>query len=163
MNKLIFLAAIIPVLLVPNVYASGPRHDYPDPPPTPYSTDCYRDGYEAGFAGKYDNDRAKECMKVGNDWYNKVWDSSCTKTGRSESEYNDIMNDPQDLGDHEQLDQENLDSCYDDGYEDGQNNPFDQERNEGCDDYQRMYYKGFIAVCESVGNTQDICERFTDQ
>ena len=40
-NKLIFLAAIILVLLVPNVYASGPRHDYPDPPPTPYSTDCY--------------------------------------------------------------------------------------------------------------------------
>ena len=85
------------------------------------------------------------------------------KTGRSESECNDIMNDPQDLGDHEQLDQENLDSCYDDGYEDGQNNPFDRETKDATD-YQRMYYKGFIAVCESVeGNTQDICERFTDQ
>ena len=49
------------------------------------------------------------------------------------------------------------------GYEDGKNNPFNQERNEGCSDYQNMYYKGFIAGCESEGNTKETCERFTDQ
>ena len=73
------------------------------------------------------------------------------------------MNDPQDLGDHEQLDQENLDSCYDDGYEDGQNNPFDHDRRSGCSDYNSSYYNGFLAGCESVeGNTKDICKRFID-
>ena len=56
-----------------------------------------------------------------------------------------------------------MDACWDDGYEDGQNNPFNQERNKGCNDYQNMYYKGFIAGCESVeGNTKEICEMFTD-
>jgi len=27
-----------------------------------------------------------------------------------------------------------METCYNDGYDDGQNNPFDQDRNKGCDD-----------------------------
>jgi hypothetical protein len=54
------LLVIVPLLLVAtisNVNASGPRLDYPDPAPTPESDDCWVDGYDAGFAGKYDSDR----------------------------------------------------------------------------------------------------------
>jgi hypothetical protein len=60
------LLAIIPLLMVAtisNVYASGPRLDYPDDA-TEEGAYCWVDGYDAGFAGKYDKDRADECVGI---------------------------------------------------------------------------------------------------
>ena len=64
MNKLIFFSLSIPVLmlLVPNVYASGIRYDWLDDA-TAEEADCHVDGYDSGFAGKYDKDRARECIE----------------------------------------------------------------------------------------------------
>ena len=58
---------------------------------------------------------------------------------------------------------QNRRDCYDDGYEDGLDHPYDHERGSACSEYGRAYHNGFIAGCLSVeGNTRDICETFTD-
>lgn len=62
-----------------------------------------------------------------------------------------------DIENVDDLGNENMDKCWDDGYDDGRNNPFDHDRNNGCRDYQNMYYRGFIAGCESAGNTKEMC------
>lgn len=165
MNKLIFLAAIIPVLmlLVPNVNASGPRQDSDDAyDQIPGAHDCYVDGYDAGFANKYDEDRGKECKDKG-DQYNAGFGYGCKDSGLTEQDCDDVKKGNDDLGSHKQLQEENRRNCYDDGFEDGQNNPFDHDRRSGCSDYNDSYYRGFIAGCESSGNTKETCERFTDE
>lgn len=66
------LLAIIPMLVLAttaNVYAGGPRLDYNDDS-TEEGAYCWVDGYDAGFAGKYDKNRAKECFENGQDQYN---------------------------------------------------------------------------------------------
>jgi hypothetical protein len=60
-----------------------------------------------------------------------------------EGEYSDIK-ERNDSVDHGNLREENTSKCWEDGYEDGRNNPFDHNRNRGCDDYGMSYYKGFI-------------------
>lgn len=65
--------------------------------------------------------------------------------------------------------------CWMDGYDDGQNNPFDQDRHKECifDEVEKNkegkfccngfpYYEGWIYGCMDAGNTQETCERFTD-
>jgi hypothetical protein len=58
------------------------------------------------------------------------------------------------------------DSCYDAGFSDGQNEPFNQSTYDHCGDEQGgadAYYEGFIHGCMSVeGNTRDTCESATD-
>ena len=74
MNKLIFFSLIIPVLmlLVPNVYAGGPRHDSDEKyNHIPGAGQCWVDGFDAGFAGKYDIGRAEDCEDRG-DQYNAL-------------------------------------------------------------------------------------------
>jgi hypothetical protein len=155
------LLAIIPLLVVgsvSNVYAGGPRLDYPDPPPTPESSDCWVDGYDAGFAGKYDSDRAKECYEDGGDSYNSSWDGACIDGGHTENECNEIMNNPVDLGDHEQLQDENKSDCYYDGINDGQaDNSYDKDRASGCSEYGGMYTDGYQFGCQR-DSTQSSCE-----
>ena len=56
MDKLIFVVtvvAIIPVLIMATVP----------------NADCWVNGYDDGFAGKYDEDRGRECEKIGSDNY----------------------------------------------------------------------------------------------
>jgi hypothetical protein len=57
MNKPVFLGLAIPIflLLVPNVYASGIRYDS-DEGATAEESRCWVDGYDSGFAGKYDKE-----------------------------------------------------------------------------------------------------------
>ncbi len=62
---------------------------------------------------------------------------------------------------------ENAQDCYDAGYEDGRNSPFDGRTNDICrqftDDQGNPYYSGFVYGCVSVvGNTMDDCESATD-
>lgn len=51
-------------------------------------------------------------------------------------------------------------SCYKTGYDDGRDHPFDRSTFEECDG---AYYEGFIEGCMSVeGNTRDVCESASD-
>ena len=156
--------AIIPIfilLLVPNVYASGPRLDYDERyEDVPGAPECWVDGYDAGFAQRYDEDRANECNRIPGDQYNASWQYGCIDSGLTKTDCNQIKEDPQDLGSHAQLQEENRRDCYDDGYEDGKNsNSFDDDRGSSCSEYGNAYEDGFSAGCQSVeGNTNDSCE-----
>src|SRR4030095_16581692 len=37
--------------------------------------------------------------------------------------------------------------------------PFNKDRDHGCSEYSSAYRYGFRAGCESIGNTDDTCER----
>jgi hypothetical protein len=51
-------------------------------------------------------------------------------------------------------------SCYEIGYEDGQDHPFDSEAYEECG---RAYYSGFKDGCLAVpGNDLEVCESAID-
>lgn len=52
--------------------------------------------------------------------------------------------------------------CWVDGFDDGQNNPFEHERNDECKDKGNQYYRAFIVGCKEAGNTEEVCEAFTD-
>jgi hypothetical protein len=59
--------------------------------------------------------------------------------------------------------------CWQDGYDDGLDQPFDQNRHMECQfeiedhpDFGRPYYEAFIHGCRHAGNSQEICETFTD-
>jgi hypothetical protein len=64
MKQLQLLLAIIPLLMlatISNVYASGPRLDYDERyEDVPGAPGCWVDGYDAGFAQKYDKDLEKQ-------------------------------------------------------------------------------------------------------
>ena len=142
-----------------NVYAGGPRLDwdqrYEDVPGAP---ECWVDGYDAGFAQKYDEDTANECNDIPGDQYNASWGYGCTDSGLTEANCDDIKNNPQNIENHEALQEENRRD--DDGYEDGRNsNFFNRDRDSGCSEYGSAYESGFSAGCQSVeGNTNDSCE-----
>ena len=51
-------------------------------------------------------------------------------------------------------------SCYDRGFVDGEDHPFNQETHDKCGN---AYYQGFIKGCMSVeGNDRDTCESAMD-
>jgi hypothetical protein len=53
--------------------------------------------------------------------------------------------------------------CWYDGYADGQEYPFNHDRNEECKAKGNQYYRAFIEGCKAVeGNTEDTWERATD-
>ena len=62
----------------------------------PGAPECWVDGYDAGFAGVYDKDRANECNNILGDQYNRSWPYGCIDSGLTEGECNDIKNDPDD-------------------------------------------------------------------
>ncbi|MGA9936133.1 MAG: hypothetical protein WBP83_13535 [Nitrososphaeraceae archaeon] len=144
-------------------YAGGPRLDYDEAyTNVPGAPECWVDGYDAGFAGKYDKDRAGKCNEIEGDQYNTAWGYGCKYAGYIEQECNDIK-EGNDSINYDSLKEEITGKCWDDGYEDGRNNPFDHDRNRGCDDYGSSYYEGFIAGCVSVeGYTKETCESATD-
>ena len=153
------LLVIIPMLVfttTANVYASGPRGDYPMDS-TPEGVDCWYDGYDAGFAGKYDKTRADRCTQE-NDEYNRSWGYACRDGGYMPDECEGFKNNPSNLQ-HAQLQEENRRSCYDKGFEDGNSSvAFNKDRNSACNEYISAYRYGFRAGCESIGNTDDTCE-----
>src|SRR5919106_2622548 len=158
------LLAIIPLLIVTsisNVYAVGPRLDYDESyEDVPGAPECWVNGYDAGFAQKYDKDRADECADIPGDQFNASWGYGCIDSGLAEADCNDIKSNPQDIENHEVLQEENRRACYDDGYEDGRNsNPFNKARDSGCSEYSSSYESGFSAGCQSLeNNTYDSCE-----
>jgi len=155
------VALIIFASLLPNIYAGGPRLDYDERyKDIPGAPECWVDGYDAGFAGVYDKDRANECNNILGDEYNRSWPYGCIDSGLTEGECNDIKNDPDDNVNHESLQEQNRRNCYDDGFEDGKiSNSFNKDRDSACSEYGNAYENGFTAGCQSVeGNTNDSCE-----
>ncbi len=57
MNISIIVMALILTIPVASVFASGPRLDSGDDA-TQEEHDCWVDGYDSGFAGKYDSDKS---------------------------------------------------------------------------------------------------------
>jgi hypothetical protein len=89
--KQLFLA-IIPLLLevaaTSNVYAGGPRHDYPENyEDIPGAPECWSDGFDDGANDSFDEDRDKECADKG-DLYSrgfKAGTESCTERNMERS------------------------------------------------------------------------------
>ena len=94
-DKLVFLGLAIPIflLLVPNVYASGIRGDV-DEGTTIGESICWVNGYDSGFAGKFDKDRSDECGEFHENYYSKMWDMGCEDSLRTEEECIEIRNNP---------------------------------------------------------------------
>jgi hypothetical protein len=158
MNKLIYVA--IPILLlaaVPNVSATGIRHDSGDDA-TDEEHGCHIDGYDSGFAGKYDKDRARECIDH-DDNYNKLWAYGCEDSLRTEC--GELINDPVEIEDYEALKGENDRTCYDAGIEDGKAGlPFNKDRDSGCYEFNDIsggYEGGYQWGCETH-TTESSCE-----
>ena len=157
MKQLQLLLAIIPLLIVAsvsNVYASGPRLDYDEGyEDVPGAPECWIDGYDAGFAGKYDQDRANECADIPGDQYNASWGYGCEDSHRTEKECGDLIDNPVEIEDFEALKSENDRVCYDAGREDGEaGRPFNKDRDEGCyefDDIGGGYEGGYQSGCET--------------
>jgi hypothetical protein len=80
--------------------------------------------------------------------------------GLTKKDCGDIKDNPQDIENHEALQEENRRNCYNDGYENCKNcNLFDKDRDSGCSEYNSSYETGFSAACQSVeGNTKDSCK-----
>ena len=160
MIKYFLVIIAIFILLVSNVYASGPRLDYDERyEDVPGAPACWVDGYDAGFAQKYDKDRPDECNDIPGDQYNASWKYGCIDSGLTKIDCNQIKDNPVSL-EHEALQEENRRNCYDDGYEDGKNsNSFNNDRDSGCSEYGSAYEDGFSVGCQSVeGNTNDSCK-----
>ena len=76
-------------------------------------------------------------------------------------------------GDWSQGNIDALVDCTDQGYDDGQNGPFNHDKFRQCEALSESidsnlegekstYYEAFINGCIDAGNTEEICERFTD-
>jgi hypothetical protein len=103
MKSILFLSlAMLALATTTNVYAGGPRLDYGDDV-TEEAADCWVQGYDSGFAGKYDSDRAKECLENGDDAYNRSWDYACRDGGFNENQCADFINNPVEIDDYEAL------------------------------------------------------------
>ena len=149
--------AILIVIPTSNVFAGGPRLDYPEDA-TEEGADCWVDGYDAGFGGKYDNDRAKECLENGDDNYNSSWGYACKDAGYMPDECEGFKNNPQDIEDYEALYQENANNCWDEGYEDAKaDKPFNEDRDTACDEYTPDYEGGYNSGC-IIDMTDNSCE-----
>ena len=160
MNKTIFLTPLLFLLLIPNVYASGIRGDV-DEGSTIGESICWVNGYDSGFAGKYDKDRSDECGEFHENFYSKMWDMGCEDSLRTEEECSELRNNPVEIQNFKKLKSENDRTCYEAGVEDGRaDRPFNEEREDGCyefDDISDGYEGGYQWGCE-VHNTESTCE-----
>lgn len=72
---------------------------------------------------------------------------------------NSFKNNPVDLGDHEQLGNENRSNCWNEGYEYGKaDSPFNKDRASGCGEYgPASYREGYNSGC-IIDTTEASCE-----
>ena len=121
---------------------------------------CWVNGYDSGFAGKYDSDRAKECIEY-DDQYNFTWAIGCEDSTRSEKECGELINNPVEIEDYEALKGKNDFTCHDAGREDGKaGKPFNKERDDGCYEFNDIgdgYEGGYQWGCETH-TTPSSCE-----
>ncbi|MGH9950508.1 MAG: hypothetical protein ACRD5J_02700 [Nitrososphaeraceae archaeon] len=158
----VIIGAIIAILFtipISNVSASGIRHDSGDDA-TAEESHCWIDGYDSGFAGKYDSDRALECIEH-SDNYDDMWAFGCEDAFRTEAECGDLMNNPVEIEDFEALEAENDRICHDAGVDDGKaGEPVNEDRRNGCSEFDGIgggYRGGYQFGCETH-TTQASCE-----
>jgi hypothetical protein len=158
LKNVIMIGTIIATLLTSGAaFAGGPRGDSPEDS-TREGVNCWVDGFDAGFAGKYDQERANECQNQEGDEYNSVWGHGCDYTTYTEDKCAGFKNNPVNIEDHESLSQENAQNCWNDGYEDGKaDNPFNKDRASGCDEYTPDYEGGYNSGC-IIDTTEASCE-----
>src|SRR5215510_8617806 len=110
----IMVAVLLSSLTTAAAYASGPRGDYPDDgDATQEEDDCWANGYDSGFIGKFDKGRNDECQDVneeGENYYIFAWAVGCEDgphdgtnraiTGRSVLDCIQIMNNPVEIDDY---------------------------------------------------------------
>jgi hypothetical protein len=156
---IVILVLVVSTTTTTSAYAGGPRLDYPDDA-TAEGADCWVDGYDAGFAGKYDKNRADECTENGDDNYNGSWSYACKDAGYVIDECESFKNNPVDTVNPNSL-EENRRTCYDNGYEDGGTNAYDSEREQRCSEFGSPYRDGFMAACQ-LSNSYDFCNSFTE-
>ena len=94
-SLLAIIALLVLATTTANVYASGPRLDWPEDS-TDEGKDCWVEGYDAGFAGKYDKARADRCAQE-NDEYNRSWGYACRDGGYMPDECESFKNNPSNL------------------------------------------------------------------
>jgi hypothetical protein len=155
--SIIVALAILTMIPTANVFvfAGGPRLDWPEDS-TSEGKDCWVNGYDAGFAGKYDKARADRCAQE-NDEYNRSWNYACRDGGYTPAECNNFKNNSVSIV-SESLQEENRRGCYDDGFRDGKVTSFDKNRSTACYEYSSSYEDGFSAGCRSANNTDDSCQ-----
>jgi hypothetical protein len=153
---------MFPIITIKDAFAGGPRGDYDERyEDIPGAPECWIDGYDAGFAGKYDIDRANECNDIPGDQYNASWNYGCIDSGLTKIDCDNIKDNPVDVGNPKSLKEENRRYCYDDGYKDGKDNTYDHERGYRCSEFGDPYRDGFMAACQ-FSNTYDFCNSFTE-
>ena len=152
---IIIVTLLVVLTTTASAYAGGPRLDYPDGA-TKEGADCWVNGYDAGFAGKFDKNRADECKVNGEDNYNGSWSYGCKDAGYMIDECERFKNIPVDTVNPNSLDEENRRTCYDDGYEDGGTGAYDRERESRCSEFGDPYNDGFMAACQ-FDNTFEFC------
>ncbi|MGE5662118.1 MAG: hypothetical protein ACM3X1_07720 [Ignavibacteriales bacterium] len=163
MNRLIFLTPLLLLLvLLPSVYAGGPRLDYDQAyQDIEGAPECWRDGYDAGFAGVYDRERARECSEIAGDQYNASWPYGCKDGGYSEYRCENIKKYSNVRIDHKILADANRGKCWTDGFEAGsKNDTYNFDRASGCSEYGSLYRYGFIQGCQDPTPTKT-CESYT--
>lgn len=74
---------------ISNAFASSVRHDSGDDS-TQEEHNCWINGYDSGFTGKYDSDRAREC-KEHSDNYNQMWAEGCGNAVLTAEECGDLQ------------------------------------------------------------------------
>ena len=152
------LLAIISLLILAttaNVYAGGPRLDWPEDS-SDEGKDCWVEGYDAGFAGKYDKERADRCSQE-NDEYNRSWGYACIDSGLTKLDCDQIKQNPVNI-EHESLKDENTSGSFNDGYEDGKaHRPFNKDRDSACFEYGSQYESAYKSGCQS-DSTEESCE-----
>jgi hypothetical protein len=146
------LALLTIIIIIPanNVFATGIRGDSGDDA-TLEESKCWVNGYDSGFAGEYDKDRARDCINE-DDNYNKTWAIGCEDSTRTEAECGVLINNPVEIEDYEALKSENDRTCYDAGVEDGKASTYNKDRDNGCyefDDLNDGYEGGFQFGCET--------------
>jgi hypothetical protein len=147
---IIVALAILITIPISNVFATGIRGDSGDDA-TLEESKCWVNGYDSGFAGKYDNQRARDCINEDNN-YNKTWTIGCEDSTRTEAECGVLINNPVEIQDYEALKSENDRTCYDAGVEDGKASTYNKDRDDGCyefDDLNDGYEGGFQFGCET--------------
>ena len=158
-TKSVIIGAIAMTLLMSSgisaAFAGGPRLDYYSDS-TRDGAKCWVNGYDSGFAGKYDKNRADECSNEKYDEYNAAWPNACRDGGFTEDECNGFKENPVEIEDYEALKGENDRTCNDAGYKDGEAGAFNKDRDKGC--YEFGSYKNqFQSGCETH-TTQASCE-----
>jgi hypothetical protein len=91
----IFLAVVAATLTltfsnISFVNAGGPRLDWPEDS-SDEGKDCWVEGYDDGFAGRYDKERADRCALEA-DEYNRSWKYACQDGGYTPTECDVIRN-----------------------------------------------------------------------